>query len=330
MFPTVRCNSFLLNSKKMAPSVVLFGYDSSVFTKKVRFALRVKQVPYQFVIVSSMLPRPVLRNNFQLTYRKIPVCVIGREVFCDTSIILEALEHYFPRSAGYGTLYPTAQDGRTNRALIRGFASYWTDRPLFRFTTGLIPAWVWRTDFRKDREGLIGHPIDAEKLAKKIPENLSGLDMQLSVLEPQLAEATAQHPWLFSTSTPSLADVALFTQLNWGNEIAAGAGTRDLTGGAADADESAAGAAPVFNALRYPKVFGWFAAFRAYHDALPDRETILTDPEPALSRVREAALPETVPLLPTSVCPHAELDRRNGRVDGAEVSVAPDDTGRAK
>jgi len=330
MFPAARCNSFLLNSTKMAPSVVLFGYDSSVFTQKVRFALRIKQVPYQFVIVSSMLPRPVLRNNFQLTYRKIPVCVIGREVFCDTSIILEALEHHFPASAGYGTLYPAAQDGRTNRALIRGFASYWTDRPLFRFTTGLIPAWVWRTDFRKDREGLIGDAIDAAKLAKKIPENLSGLDMQLSVLEPQMAEADAAHPWLFSTAAPSLADVALFTQLNWGCDIAGGRGTRDLTGGAADADERAGGAAPVFNALRYPKVCGWFDAFRAYLDRLPSLESVLADPEPALSCVREAALPDAVPLLPTPVFAHAELDRQNGLTDGAEVFVAPDDTGRAK
>ena len=320
----------MLNSTKMAPSVVLFGYDSSPFTKKVRFALRVKQVPHDYVIVTSMLPRPVLRNNFHLGYRKIPVCIIGREVYCDTSIILEALEHYFPPSAGYGTLYPAAQDGRTHRALLRGFASYWTDRPLFRFATGLIPAWVWRTDFHKDREGLIGHPIDAAKLAKKIPENLSGLDMQLSILEPSLAEADAQHPWLFSTATPSLADIALFTQLNWGAEISAGTGASDLTGGARDPDSTAQGAAPVFNALRYPRVFGWFEAFRAFHDGLPSVETRRVDPEPALAKVRAEALLDTVPLLPTPVFPHAELDRRNGLVEGALVSVAPDDTGRAK
>jgi hypothetical protein len=33
-----------------------------------------------FVIVPSMMPRPVLKDNFNITYRKIPVLFIGREV----------------------------------------------------------------------------------------------------------------------------------------------------------------------------------------------------------------------------------------------------------
>ena len=78
-----------------------------------------------FMTVPPMMPRPLLRDFFHLTYRKIPVLAIGRDVYCDTSIILEALEHIF--CDGFRTLYPPAADGRTNRALIRGFASYWTD-----------------------------------------------------------------------------------------------------------------------------------------------------------------------------------------------------------
>lgn len=89
------------------PIVALFGYDTSTFTLKIRLALRLKQVPYTFVPVSSMMPRPLLRDNFHLTYRKIPVLAIGREIYCDTSLIIEALEHFFPESEGYRTLYPT-------------------------------------------------------------------------------------------------------------------------------------------------------------------------------------------------------------------------------
>lgn len=71
------------------------------------------------------MPRPVLREYFNLTYRKIPVLAIGPDVYCDTSLILEALEHVF--TGAYPTLYPLASDGCDNRALIRGFQSYWTD-----------------------------------------------------------------------------------------------------------------------------------------------------------------------------------------------------------
>lgn len=71
-----------------------------------------------------MMPRPQLLDAFSLTYRKIPVLSIGREVYCDTSIITEALESQYPDNQ---SLFPRASDGRSNRALIRGFASYWTD-----------------------------------------------------------------------------------------------------------------------------------------------------------------------------------------------------------
>jgi hypothetical protein len=89
------------------------------------------------------MPRPILRENFHLTYRKIPVLAIGNEVspapsgvrstmlspfpqvYCDTSLIIEVLEHTF--SKDHPSIYPLAADGKTNRALIRGFSSFWTD-----------------------------------------------------------------------------------------------------------------------------------------------------------------------------------------------------------
>lgn len=49
------------------------------------------------------------------------------QLYCDTSIILEALEHIFNDTSKYRSLYPSTADGRNYRPLIRGFASYWTD-----------------------------------------------------------------------------------------------------------------------------------------------------------------------------------------------------------
>lgn len=76
-----------------------------------------------------MLPRPLLTHTFALSYRKIPVLAIGREVYCDTSLIIEALEHYFPPTQGYGSVYPKFEgvDEWTYRGLVRGFASFWMD-----------------------------------------------------------------------------------------------------------------------------------------------------------------------------------------------------------
>jgi glutathione S-transferase len=308
------------------PIVVLFGYDASPFTTKVRLCLIVKRIPYKYIQVPSMMPRPMLKDNFGITYRKIPVLAIGKEIYCDTSLIVEALEHFFPDSEGYQSLFPAAADGRTNRPMIRGFASYWVERPFFRVTTGLIPASVWRTSFGQDRSGLIGHALDPDKLEKKVPENLSRLDMQLSIMEPMFTNEDA--PWIFSTSAPSLADISIFTQLSWGSEIAKGHLIDNLTGGGTS-DTSTEGASAVFNAQRYPGVWTWFKTMQQYIDNLEsveDKDSTFSD---VLEQIKTSpTLGRKSLLLPTPRNTHAELDAKCGLSEGATVSVAPDDTGR--
>jgi glutathione S-transferase len=314
----------------MAPPVILFGYDSSPFTQKIRLALRLKQVPYSFIAMPSMMPRPLLHDTFHVHYRKIPICLIGRELYCDTSIILEALEHFFPPHSGYGTIYPQAVDGRQYQPLMRGFASYWTDRPFFRVTTGLIPGSVWRTSFGQDRGALIGHRLDPDKLEAKVPQNLSGLDMHLSMLEPLFSKSN-DSLWIFGTEQPSLADVALFYQLDWGNDIAKGKGIYNLTGGGT-MDTMTGGAQIVFNESRYPNLCRWFTAFQKYIEKLAKVENRHPTEHEALAAVKSYSAPHSVSdvLLPTPAPPHAELDMENGFVAGAMVSVAPDDTGKAE
>jgi len=308
------------------PAVVLFGYESSPFTWKVRHALRIKQIPYSFITVPSMMPRPVLKDTFGLTYRKIPVLAIGKELYCDTSIIIEALEHFFPESEGYQSLYPPASDGRHYRPMIRGFASYWTDRPLFRATTGLIPASVWRTDFGKDRSALIGHPLDANKLEKKVPENMSRLDLHLSMLEPLFGQKDT--PWIFSTTAPSIADISLYYQLSWGGDIAKGKYIGNLTAGGTQ-DTQTEGADAVFNAQRYPGIFTWYKTLQRYLSNLPQVEEKDKSMSDLAAQIKKSpVLGRKSLLLPTPRSTHADLDKKNGLIEGALVSVAPDDTGR--
>ena len=78
-----------------------------------------------------MLPRPLITSTFGLQYRRIPILAIGRHIYCDTSLIIEALEHFFPADQGWGTVYPEAQGLGVGewkyRAMARGFAGFWTD-----------------------------------------------------------------------------------------------------------------------------------------------------------------------------------------------------------
>jgi glutathione S-transferase len=216
------------------------------------------------------------------------------------------------------------------RPLIRGFASYWTDLPIFRVATGLIPAPVWRSHFGTDRANLIGHPLDTQKLEKKFPQNLSGLDLHLSLLEPLFVDP--KKPWIFEGDQPSAADIAAFYMLDWGEKIARGEGVNNLTGGAVREGEGE-GAKSVLNLERYPGLSAWFERFRSHIESVPSKEMRVERADDkglqnVLDTLKKATLSDEVPILPTPSGPHADLDKRNGLVRGAEVNIAPDDTGR--
>lgn len=339
---------YVFTIEKMAskiPPIVLFGYDSSPFTNKVRITLKMMQIPYTFVLVPSMMPRPVLVENFGLTYRKIPVLAMGREILADTSLIVEWL-HTHPQLKAF-RLSNRTDGGRSreiyendrNRVLTRLLGSYYTDRPFFRTTTGTIPGVVWRTSFGKDREELIGHPLDAKKLEAKVPRNLIELDTHLSLLEPLFKEAVGEKDgkggWILGGDAPSAADINLWYQLDWSEKISRGEGIEDLTGrGTDDRSGAGKGISQVFSRSRYPGVWSWFYRFKEHMDGLPLTETRVgrSDREglqKVISQLENSETIEEVPLLSTPNTKLSEVEDRVGLKIGGRVSVRPSDTGMA-
>ncbi|KAF3040685.1 hypothetical protein E8E12_004826 [Didymella heteroderae] len=287
------------------------------------------------------MPRPLLKETFALSYRKIPVLAIGREIYCDTSLIIEALEHHFPShsptcysstaSGSYGTVYPQASVHEWDyRALARGFASFWTDKPLFRTTTGLIPHTVWESSFGTDRAQLIGHKLDPEKLKAKVPQNLAAFDLHLSMLEPLFKTEESERGWAFPTGSPSLADVSLYYQIRWGVDIASGRGIYNLTAGGTK-DTSNDATARVWNEQRYPGLWRWFRAFEKYIDSMPNLELVAKDGDLAWKQaLKETELwKEGNVIVPAAAPPHQSLDAQRGLNPGVMVSVVPDDTGKS-
>ena len=147
------------------------------------------------------------------------------------------------------------------------------------------------------------------------------------MFESQLAETSEEFPWLFSTKTPSLADISLYYQLKWGNDIAAGKGIHDLTGGAT-ADTSGRGSTPVFNEERHPRLCAWYHKFQAYLESVPSKETKVGRDHEAIDLLKKAEMQQIPHLLPTANKVHAELSEKTGLVPGVKVWIAPDDTGR--
>ncbi len=98
----------------------LHHYPASPFSEKIRLVLGHKQMDWHSVIVPSVMPKPEV---VALTggYRRTPFLQIGADVYCDTALICDVLEHLQPEP----TLYPPHQKGMA-RVLAQ-----WADGTLF-------------------------------------------------------------------------------------------------------------------------------------------------------------------------------------------------------
>ncbi|MEY3446944.1 MAG: hypothetical protein RIR45_1699, partial [Pseudomonadota bacterium] len=100
--------------------LILHHYPISPFAEKIRLVMGFKQLAWKSVIIPSIMPKP---DVLALTggYRKTPLLQIGSDVYCDTALICDVLEHLQPAP----TLYPPAHKG-----LARVLAQ-WADTTLF-------------------------------------------------------------------------------------------------------------------------------------------------------------------------------------------------------
>ena len=100
--------------------IILHHYQISPFSEKIRLVLGFKQLAWKSVIIPSVMPKP---DVVALTggYRKTPFLQIGSDVYCDSALICDVLEHLAPTP----TLYPAADKG------LARIVAQWADEKLF-------------------------------------------------------------------------------------------------------------------------------------------------------------------------------------------------------
>ena len=146
------------------------------------------------------LPREDV-NALGIKYRRIPLMAIGRDIYCDTRLILQKLEERFPS----GTLGASQSDQQA----LEGLLARWTiDGGVFARAAQLIPLempllsdpkWV------KDREDLMGRSWQKEDIAKARPEAIAHMRGFFDFLENTvLADGRS---WVLNTPGPMLADI---------------------------------------------------------------------------------------------------------------------------
>lgn len=146
------------------------------------------------------LPREDI-NALGVKYRRIPIMSIGRDVYCDTRLILQKLEERFPT----GALGATQADKRALESLLEK----WTiDGGVFSRAAQLIPPempllndlkWV------KDREDFMGRSWAKADITRARPEAIAHMRDFFDLVESTiLADGRS---WVLDTQGPSLADI---------------------------------------------------------------------------------------------------------------------------
>ena len=146
------------------------------------------------------MPRPDLKA-IGVSYRRIPVLAIGKDVYCDTRIIIEKLEGLFPD----GAIGASAADQRAMQQLL----AIWTiEAGVFVRGSQLIPSnmpLLKDAKFQKDREDFSGRAWSKEAIDANRPEALAAIRSSMKLLETTLL--ADGRDWVLNTPRPSLADI---------------------------------------------------------------------------------------------------------------------------
>ncbi|MCZ2495760.1 glutathione S-transferase family protein [Xylophilus sp. Kf1] len=240
------------------PDLILHHYPSSPFSEKARLVLGFKQLPWRYVTSPRIAPKPDL---LALTggYRRTPVLQVGADVYCDTALICDVLEHLQPAPS----LYPEPEKG------LARVVAQWADSTLFwsamawnlqpaareQLFAGAPPEAV--KAFVDDRAAMSANnmtrtrPQDAAASYKSYLRRLSDmLDDRPFLLgeSPCIADFSAYHPlWFTRTRVPGVASILELTPavIDWMDRMALIGHGESMEMSAGDAIAVAAAATPM-------------------------------------------------------------------------------------
>lgn len=158
--------------------LILHHYPMSPYAELVRRALGIKRLEWRSVMIPNVAPKPDL-TPLTGGYRKTPVMQLGADIYCDTAIIIDAIEALHPAP----TLFP-APLGRAGAliALQAGGATF------SQAVGSAMAPFIGKlgSDFVEDRRKLFG--MDPERMTKAAPHLTAQFRGWLARLDDSLAD----------------------------------------------------------------------------------------------------------------------------------------------
>lgn len=159
--------------------------------QKSRNYLYATKTPFKICEQPFFIPRPILRN-LGITYRRVPVLSIGKDVFPDNASFIEALQSLLEKE---GRGLPRRPDDHAFDAW--GYRSFWVILPC-------VPAELNNDQLQNDRKDLF--PVFVRKDYARLQTNAaSELRALMDVVEHEFL--TEGGPWIGGGDSCGLADV---------------------------------------------------------------------------------------------------------------------------
>ncbi|KAM0254942.1 hypothetical protein ACHAQJ_006250 [Trichoderma viride] len=250
-----------------------------------------------------MLPRPDVAR-VGISYRRIPILSIGKDIYFDTRLQLPKLEAMYPELPRLGASTPE------QKVIERLLSAFMIDAGIFQQASILIPldSPIFQDpNYSKDRGDFVGKAFTVGAVKKVRPDALAEVAAAFELLETTLLADGRE--WVLKTEKPSLADIESVWVFHW------------MTGMPGSLPEER------FSPAKYPRVYSWVQRFQEAVTAARARVE-----KPKTLSGEEAA----------SVVENSSWHEEEGNVDegdplvvaeglkkGAMVSVSPTDTGRA-
>ncbi|KZM20194.1 uncharacterized protein EKO05_0001098 [Ascochyta rabiei] len=145
--------------------IIAFDYDLSPYAQKIRDALAASGIPFQRSDQPFVLPRPIL-EKLDIQYRRIPLLAFGKDVYCDTSLIIDELQ------ARYGAL-PTSQADKAYE--IFGVQ-------IFNSVLNVVPTVALTPEFIKDRVTIFP-ALNNPNFGELRPSGLAEMKAKFQIIE---------------------------------------------------------------------------------------------------------------------------------------------------
>jgi len=198
------------------PDLILHHYPTSPFSEKIRKILGYKKLAWKSVVIPRIMPKPDV-VALSGGHRRTPLLQIGADIYCDTALICDVLEHRQPTPS----LYPQGTTGALR------IIAQWADSTLFWAAMGYSfspagaaymfkdqspeDAKAFAEDRGKMRAGGARMPAaDATSAYKSYLRRIASMvDDQPYVMgkAPSLADFSCYHALWFTQRIPPLAGI---------------------------------------------------------------------------------------------------------------------------